>query len=106
MDERVLATDTEHVGLAQEKFVQVEAIGAGARFGGVVELLPLPIRQQALQQVDADLVAEGLLDKVGGVVSDEGRKFTGTQVASFTCGSSSTHPTNHLAPFSVCRRVF
>jgi hypothetical protein len=70
----VLATDTEHVGLAQEKFAQVETIGAGGRFSGVVDLLPLPIRKQALEQVDTDLVAEGLLDKVGGVVSDAAKK--------------------------------
>jgi hypothetical protein len=43
----------------------------------IVQPFPAAIRQQALDQVDKELVAVGLLDKPGGVISDETkRKFS------------------------------
>jgi hypothetical protein len=39
--------------------------------------IPVNLRQAALQQVDQDLVAEGLLDKVGGLVSRAAKQALG-----------------------------
>ena len=64
---------TTSIGLA------TQAIGSAAVFTRVqpiLQLEPLPavLRQQALEQVDQDLVAVGLLDKVAGKVSAETKK--------------------------------
>jgi hypothetical protein len=79
----VLATDTQKVGLAVQPAAQLNLV-AGARLGflGVVEPPPVDVRKLALQQVDQDLVNEGLLDKVGGVVSPVAKKRFSFEVKS------------------------
>lgn len=72
----VLATDTQKAVLALQPAAQFSNAAAAGRFGFTsVELVPpLDVRQTALQQVDQDLVKEGLLDKVGGAVSPAAKK--------------------------------
>lgn len=81
----VLATSSDRVEVAQRVRTAV-AIEQGGTAQGVgtfpvrtlIAAVPEPIqtdmRKAALQQVDKDLVAEGLLDKVGGKVSPEAVK--------------------------------
>jgi hypothetical protein len=79
----VLATDTPKVGLAAQSAAQINLV-AGARLGflGAMELAPVDVRKLALQQVDQDLVNEGLLDKVGGIVSPVAKKKHSFEVKS------------------------
>ncbi|HEY9460410.1 MAG TPA: hypothetical protein VIR04_06395 [Paralcaligenes sp.] len=51
----------------------------GRQFAALAQQTPIPvsIRQAALQQVDQDLVKEGLIDKVGGTVSPTMQKKLG-----------------------------
>ncbi len=65
------------------------AFETGTFTGAAPTLQPIPValRQQALLQVDKDLVAAGLLDKVGGVVTEEAkRQFAFEQVSSLPTG--------------------
>jgi hypothetical protein len=67
----VLATDTGKRGLVGEEPISA---GNARRFEFAQAVPPVDIRAAALKQVDTDLVKEGLLDKVGGVVSPEAQK--------------------------------
>jgi hypothetical protein len=73
----VLATDTKNRVLATEPLGLNLNPNIG-RFTIVTDTLPpVDLRQAALNQLDKDLVKEGLLDKVGGVVSPEAiKKFS------------------------------
>ena len=65
------------------------AFETGAFAGATTTLQPIPValRQQALAQVDKDLVAAGLLDKEGGVVTQETkRQFSFEQISSLPTG--------------------
>jgi hypothetical protein len=81
----VLATSNDRVDVAQRARTAVAIEEGGTRlatgnfpvrtlatFGP--EPIPVDVRKAALQQVDKDLVAEGLLDKVGGNVSAQAVK--------------------------------
>jgi len=71
----VLATDTQKVGLAGQPALQVNAaLNARLLLLPPAVALAVDVRKLALQQVDQDLVSEGLLDKVGGVVSPAAKK--------------------------------
>ena len=67
--------------VAQAEAGARDTAGAGRlsalRMASQVELLAVDLRQAALQQVDAELVAEGLLTKVGGGVSPDAKKRFG-----------------------------
>jgi hypothetical protein len=70
----VLATDTQKIGLVQPAAGQLNLTSnARLAFLGVAELPTVDLRKLALQQVDQDLVNEGLLDK-GGLVSPAAKK--------------------------------
>jgi hypothetical protein len=72
----VLATDAqrrETIASATASLAVAQP-AAGLFFGPSVEPVSVAIRQQALQQVDKQLVAAGLLDKVGGVVAPDAQK--------------------------------
>lgn len=73
----VLATDTKQRGLAAEPLARM-TITPGSRFTPVADTVPpVDLRQAALNQLDKDLVKEGLLEKVGGGVSSEAiKKFS------------------------------
>jgi hypothetical protein len=84
----VLATGSNRLDVARRALesVAVEQGGATAAtgalrsrsFGNIAQgVIPVNIRQAALQQVDQDLVQEGLLDKVGGEVSPKAQKALG-----------------------------
>ena len=85
----VLATGANRLDVARRALesVAVEQTGASTVVGGLfnrsmanfTQQAPVPInaRDAALQQVDQDLVKEGLLDKVGGVVSPTAQKALG-----------------------------
>ena len=85
----VLATGANRLDVARRALesVAVEAGGASASVAtGFVarssavftqQAFPVNLRQAALTQVDQDLVREGLLDKVGGVVSPAAQKALG-----------------------------
>jgi len=87
----VLATGANRLDVARRALdsVAVEQGGttatAGALFTRSLATLtpqppiPVNVRQAALQQVDQDLVKEGLLDKVGGEVSPAAQKALGWQ---------------------------
>lgn len=84
----VLATGANRLDVARRALdsVAVERGGATAvgaqfarSFATFAQQAPIPVnvRQAALQQVDQDLVKEGLLDKVGGEVSPTAQKVLG-----------------------------
>ena len=84
----VLATGGNRLDVAQRaaQSVVVEQGGAGALAGTAIgrailafsqQQIAVNVRQLALQQVDQDLVKEGLLDKVGGTVSPAAQKALG-----------------------------
>ncbi len=74
----VLATDTQ-----SRARLSAEVAAAGrAVFPGATEALPVNVREAALKQVNQDLVKEGLLDKVGGVVSPAAKKKFSFEVES------------------------
>jgi hypothetical protein len=85
----VLATGSNRLEVAQRALasVAVEHGSAAATSGAVLArsvasfpsqgLISVNIRQAALQQVDEDLVKEGLLDKVGGQVSAAAQQALG-----------------------------
>jgi hypothetical protein len=77
----VLATDAEKIGLAAESAAQSNPAGRFA-FPIAGEALPVDVREAALKQVDQDLVKQGLLDKVGGVVSPAAKKKFSFEVES------------------------
>ena len=72
----VLATDTQKAALAFQPAAQFNNAAAAGRFFPAPTALvpPVDVREAALKQVDQDLVKEGLLDKVGGVVSPAAKK--------------------------------
>jgi hypothetical protein len=74
----VLATDTQKRGLA----AAVGAVSVGAAVGRFQEIPPVDVRRAALKQLDQTLVDEGLLDKVGGVVSPDAQKKFSFEVQS------------------------
>jgi hypothetical protein len=70
----VLATDTQKRALALETSATLNPTAAGRfAFVAATELPTGDVRKLALQQVDQDLLKEGLLDKVGGKVSSEAK---------------------------------
>lgn len=85
----VLATGANRLDVARRALdsVAVEQGGTTATAGALLARslapfsqqapIPVNVRQAALQQVDQDLVKEGLLDKVGGVVSPAAQKALG-----------------------------
>jgi hypothetical protein len=85
----VLATGANRLDVARRALdsVAVEQGGAGVAagavlarsFAGFAQQAPIPVnfRQAALQQVDQDLVNEGLLDKVGGGVAGAAQSALG-----------------------------
>lgn len=85
----VLATGANRLEVAQRAVASVaveqgggQAAGAllargFANFGGQQAPIPVNLRDAALQQVDQDLVKQGLLDKVGGQVSPAAQKALG-----------------------------
>ena len=84
----VLATAKSRLDVAQraQQSVAVEQGGAGLLAGGALargiavfaqQQIAANVRQLALQQVDQELVKEGLLDKVGGAVSPAAQKALG-----------------------------
>lgn len=87
----VLATGSNRLDVAQRALasVAVEQGGASTAAGtlftrsfaafGQQGPIPVSLRQAALQQVDQDLVNEGLLDKVGGHVSPAAQQALGWQ---------------------------
>jgi hypothetical protein len=75
----VLATDTKNRVLATEP-LDGNAARNIPRFSD--SLPPVDVREAALKQLDQDLVKEGLLDKVGGVVSPEAKKKFSFEVKS------------------------
>ena len=89
LSSRVLATSSSRLDVATRALqsVAVEQGGTvgtagallGRTFTGLTQQGPIPvnIRQAALQQVDQDLVNEGLLDKAGGQVSPAAQKSLG-----------------------------
>jgi len=89
LSSRVLATSSSRLDVAK-RALQSVAVEQGGTVGtagallartlpGLTQQGPIPvnIRQVALQQVDQDLVKEGLLDKVGGQVSPAAQKSLG-----------------------------
>lgn len=86
---RVLATSSNRLDVATRALqsVAVEQGGASVASGALLakaftnfpQQAPIPVnlRQAALQQVDQDLVKEGLLDKVGGPVSKAAQEAAG-----------------------------
>jgi hypothetical protein len=74
----VLATDTKR-GLATEPSDGNVSRNI-PRFSDAVP--PVDVREAALKQLDQDLVKEGLLDKVGGVVSPDAKKKFSFEVRS------------------------
>jgi hypothetical protein len=78
----VLATDTKNRVLATEP-IGVNINSNISRFTIVADTVPpVDVRQAALNQLDKDLVREGLLDKVGGVVSPDAKKKFSFEVKS------------------------
>jgi hypothetical protein len=79
----VLATDRQNRGLAAEPVAQLN-VGAPGRFAFAAtdQLPPVDVREAALKQVDQGLVREGLLDRVGGVVSRDAKKKFSFEVQS------------------------
>ncbi len=89
LSSRVLATSSSRLDVATRALqsVAVEQGGATSATGtlfarnltNIAQQTPIPVnlRQAALQQVDQDLVKEGLLDKVGGQVSPAAQKALG-----------------------------
>jgi len=85
----VLATGSNRLDVARRALESVAVEQGGAATGTATLLarsgvpfaqqgpIPVNIRQAALQQVDQDLVKEGLLDKVGGQVSPDAQKALG-----------------------------
>ena len=80
----VLATDTKNRVLATEPLgVNLNLNPNIGRFTIVTDTVPpVDVRQAALNQLDEDLVKEGLLDKVGGVVSPDAQKKFSFEVKS------------------------
>jgi hypothetical protein len=76
------ATMVGNLGLAAEFSALAPGLGTGVPGFGQAEPLTPAMRAQALKQVDEELVAEGLLDKVGGSVSPEAQKRFGFERAS------------------------
>jgi hypothetical protein len=87
----VLATASSRLEVAQraQQSLAVEQGGAGLIAGGAVgraiaafaqQQIAVNLRQAALQQVDQDLVKEGLIDKVGGTVSPAAQKAVGWEL--------------------------
>jgi uncharacterized protein YuzB (UPF0349 family) len=89
LSSRVLASSSSRLDVATRALQSVAVEQAGAT-GSVRALqartltgftqqgpIPVNIRQAALQQVDQDLLKEGLLDKVGGQVSPAAQKALG-----------------------------
>jgi hypothetical protein len=77
----VIATDAAKIGLAAESAAQSNPAGRFA-FPVAEDALPVDVREAALKQVDQDLVKQGLLDKVGGVVSPAAKKKFSFEVES------------------------
>ena len=78
----VLATDTQKRVLAAEPIGQLNLGINPGRFVIEPQVPPVDVRQAALNQVDKDLVKEGLLDKVGGLVSPDAKKRLSFEVKS------------------------
>ena len=79
----VLATDTQKRVLAAEPLGRVTINPGINRFSTVADTVPpVDLRQAALNQLDKDLVKEGLLEKVGGGVSNEAKKKFSFEVKS------------------------
>lgn len=89
LSSRVLATSSSRLDVAQRALESVaveqgsRAVAVGTLLPGAVTaqqgVIPLDFRRAALQQVDEDLVKEGLLDKVGGTVSPAAQQALGWQ---------------------------
>jgi hypothetical protein len=88
LSSRVLATSSNRLDVATRALQSVAVeqgatVAAGALFSRTIPAvggqgaIPVNARQAALQQVDKDLVQEGLLDKVGGRVSPAAQKTLG-----------------------------
>lgn len=88
LSSRVLATSASRLDVATRALqsVAVEQAGTGSlralqarTISGFTQQVPIPVnvRQAALQQVDQELMKEGLLDKVGGQVSPAAQKALG-----------------------------
>ncbi|MGH7866891.1 MAG: hypothetical protein ACREP9_04455, partial [Candidatus Dormibacteraceae bacterium] len=89
LSSRVLATSSSRLDVATRALqsVAVEQAGTTSATGALLARtftsfaqqgpIPVNVRQAALQQVDQDLVKEGLLDKVGGQVSPAAQKALG-----------------------------
>lgn len=91
LSSRVLATSSSRLDVAQRALESVaveqggRAAAASTFLPGAVAataqqgVIPLNFRLAALQQVDEDLVKEGLLDKVGGAISPVAQQALGWQ---------------------------
>lgn len=88
LSSRVLATGSNRLDVATRALQSVAVEQGGTTAAGTLlarsltnlaQQAPIPVnlRQTALQQVDQDLVKEGLLDKVGGQVSPAAQKALG-----------------------------
>lgn len=72
------AAQTSVSRLANTARLSRDTVFSAAAFR-VAEPLPAKARQRALEAVDAELVAEGLLDRVGGTVSEKAQALLGWQ---------------------------
>ena len=85
----VLATGSNRLAVAQRALQSVAVEEGGGAIGAATlatrsfatfvaqAAIPVNLRQAALQQVDQDLVQQGLLDKVGGVASPAAQQALG-----------------------------
>ncbi|HET9443370.1 MAG TPA: hypothetical protein VFO65_08595, partial [Acidimicrobiales bacterium] len=74
---RTSAVERQAFEAGQDRFQTAGLALRSAAFAAVPAPIPAALRQAALAQVDEELVAQGLLDKATGEVSDEARRRFG-----------------------------